>query len=751
MKSYAKFSILIIVFLAVLSVCSVVFRTVKYPALLTKQNQWRVEDKFIINGDYKSEKSKTDKNDLLRVMQQIKGIVLWGSWTESGDFGTGRLISTTFTAPPIIGVFVAGYPRNHKNELYIEQIKTGERITFPGSNPGDIWTAITLRLPPQWQQTQIRIVAVDNATASYGWLGVSSPFQITWRYHLERHKHYFFLMIKMLPLYLCSLFFFIIPGLFVSLQLSARRIYNYSFSLLMAFGFSALCGYLLFWVYLLNSDLGKASSAIYMLSAVYICIYPRTRQTICKTLTESDISRPLGICTIVGLFYLAVLYIYHTGDLHTIATSRFLIMPPDNIIPYLFSERLFAGNDPRLILDSWLSSDRPPLQTSIVLSQRLLGSLFDDKQLHYQTIATISQCAWIPAVWSLSRNLKQSFFKIAVIFTFLIFSGFFLFNSVYVWPKLLTGAFVIGTFILLLGRPQGDPAYGDIRIILASALAALGVLSHGGGIFTLIAIALVLLWPSCFPGMRRIILGCVTFIIFLTPWLAYQKFYEPPGNRLVKWHIAGVNSIDDRNVIQTLKDSYSQLNWCKYLRNKQENFKTLMSDNFLSWPRFDRKNIDQRKSEEFLFTLNALGVLNSGWLVLILAFIKLMFRKKNKHVLNFALKTVFPVTGIAILIWELLMFIPKSTFIHQGSYATMILLFCGLAILVTELPRWLIYVLLFYHIFNFGILWVYPYSPLMNYCMIMTACVGLAALLYFLYVLSNAGGAIDWQNENSIH
>ncbi len=736
MKSYAKFVVLIIAFLAVLSVCGVAFRIVKYPAILTEQNQWRAENKFIINGEYKSDNFKTDKGDLLRVMQQIKGILLWGSWA-GGDPNTGRLISTVFTAPPTIGIFVAGYPCNHKNKLYIEQLDTGERITFPDSDPGEIWTAITLCLPPQWQQTQVRIVAVDNTTSPYGWLGVSSPFQITWRYHLERHKHHLFLLIRLLPLYLCSLFFFIVPGLFISSQLTAKRICDSSFSLLLAFGFSALCGYLIFWVYFLNSGLGKTLSMFYMLGALYICFFPNTRQTIYKALTESDISRPLGILILVGLFYLALLYIYNTGDVHRAAANRFVpLLPPDHIIPYFFSERLFAGKDPRLIFGDWLSSDRPPLQTGIVLSQRFLGSLFGDKQLHYQLIATIAQCAWIPAVWSLSRNLKLSFFKIAVIFTFLIFSGFFLLNSVYVWPKLLAGAFVIGTFILLLGRPQGDAAYGDVRIILASALAALGVLSHGGGIFTLIAIALVLLWPSCFPGIRRIILGGITFILFLTPWLAYQKFYEPPGNRLVKWHIAGVIPIDGRNVIQTLRDSYSQLNWRKYLRNKQENFKTLIGDVFFSWPRFDRKTIKQKKTEEFFFTLNALGVLNSGWLVLIPVFFQSIFRKKNKYVLNSALKTVFPVVGIAILVWELFMFIPGSTIIHQGSYATMILLFCGLAILVSELPRWSLYALLFYHIINFGILWVYPYSPLMNYFMTVTACIGFSALLYFLYVLS---------------
>ncbi|WP_225852883.1 hypothetical protein, partial [Haemophilus parainfluenzae] len=63
---------------------------------------------------------------------------------------------------------------------------------------------------------------------------------------------------------------------------------------------------------------------------------------------------------------------------NVIANTRFLpggSLPPDNILPYLFAERLYHGIDPRPLLGEWQSSDRPPLQAGLLLLQALLTGL----------------------------------------------------------------------------------------------------------------------------------------------------------------------------------------------------------------------------------------------------------------------------------------------------------------------------------------------------------------------------------------
>ena len=39
---------------------------------------------------------------------------------------------------------------------------------------------------------------------------------------------------------------------------------------------------------------------------------------------------------------------------------------------------------------------------------------------------------------------------------------------------------------------------------------------------------------------------------------AYQRYDDPPGDRLIKWHLAGVSEIDDRGSLETIVDSYTQ-------------------------------------------------------------------------------------------------------------------------------------------------------------------------------------------------
>ena len=56
-------------------------------------------------------------------------------------------------------------------------------------------------------------------------------------------------------------------------------------------------------------------------------------------------------------------------------------------------------------------------------------------------------------------------------------------------------------------------------------------------------------------------IGAVSALTFFTaylPWLLYQKYYEPPGNRLLKMHLAGAPGVDSRGFIQALLVAYHQ-------------------------------------------------------------------------------------------------------------------------------------------------------------------------------------------------
>ena len=105
------------------------------------------------------------------------------------------------------------------------------------------------------------------------------------------------------------------------------------------------------------------------------------------------------------------------------------------------------------------------------------------------------------------------------------------------------------------------------------------------------AIALVGLAPAptrhlfhrVIPGRSFLLQGAsvASFVLLTIPWSGYQHYVDPPGNRLLKWHLAGVVGIDPRGVGETLRDSYSQLKPCLQLVDKLGNLQALFVEDKL--------------------------------------------------------------------------------------------------------------------------------------------------------------------------
>ena len=45
------------------------------------------------------------------------------------------------------------------------------------------------------------------------------------------------------------------------------------------------------------------------------------------------------------------------------------------------------------------------------------------------------------------------------------------------------------------------------------------------------------------PRWGRLAGGLLALVLY-APWLAYQRLYDPPGDRLLKWHLAGVTEVE---------------------------------------------------------------------------------------------------------------------------------------------------------------------------------------------------------------
>ena len=64
-------------------------------------------------------------------------------------------------------------------------------------------------------------------------------------------------------------------------------------------------------------------------------------------------------------------------------------------------------------------------------------------------------------------------------------------------------------------------------------------------------------------------------LIVILPWTAYQHWGDPPGNRVVKWTLAGVTAIDGRGVVDEVGHAYAEAGVGDVLNNKLQNFLTM--------------------------------------------------------------------------------------------------------------------------------------------------------------------------------
>jgi len=256
------------------------------------------------------------------------------------------------------------------------------------------------------------------------------------------------------------------------------------------------------------------------------------------------------------------------------------------------------------------------------------------------------------------------------------FNGFFLLHSVFTWPKLSAGALVCGTFGLWLMPSKTNRRE---QILIGAALAGLGWLSHGGIAFSLIALLPWIGWRCIRGETKSWIQGGLVFFAVALPWSAYQRFYEPPGNRLLKWHLGGQIAVDSRGIWQTLREAYGGLTWTQIIDYKLANFRTTLDGNWkqiLSW---DYQQAAGRSTDEFYHLFHALTFWNLGipLLFTVLGFAAL--GKKRSTNLREPLVLFTWVLG-TLLIWCVMMFGPGQTVIHQGSFAMMIAFFVSLSV-----------------------------------------------------------------------
>ena len=374
-----------------------------------------------------------------------------------------------------------------------------------------------------------------------------------------------------------------------------------------------LLGWLAFGAWFVDPKLGVCFTVLVLIGVTGMAI--RDRRDIAKLCKNSpELCWQSGLICCVALVYVGHLHLFETElGIEPLAANRYLErLPIDNSISRIFADRVIDRTDSATLVGDWLSSDRAPLQTGLILWFHPIGQLFgfSHKVFAHATAFTF-QLFWIPAVWAFCAHLRLRTGVIVALIATLGISATPLINSNYVWPKLAAAAALLGAYTVYFRNSPHPP--GTNQVVLSVVLAALAWLSHGGVAFALVALVpLIALHrpPKAKSAATAVGIG---FLLVL-PWFAYQNLYDPPGNRLLKWHLAGVIDIDPRGFPATLIDSYEDSTLEEIVANKRANFRYPFIFASHGWASFPSNEAASNRVNSFYFLFSSLGPWNVAWL-----------------------------------------------------------------------------------------------------------------------------------------
>jgi hypothetical protein len=488
-----------------------------------------------------------------------------------------------------------------------------------------------------------------------------------------------------------------LPGVAAALFAARRGVRQIPVLLAILLAASGVAGLLGFWAFYGDRVLGETFSYFVLFGSVGLVVWSLFGGRLERNLLRR-LATPLVLWAL-GSAFIAFLGFLHGGmeaPLATAATRFSHQLPGDNLLPLYFAEYFFQhghhGTPPDYA--SFLSSDRPPLQIGYALAQRPFG--WDKTGLHYQVLGIVLQQMWIVGLWALLLAARAGRLTRALATIAVLVSGLAIVNGFFVWPKLLPAAMLLAAAALVMTPLWERLRHNLWAAALIATLCALAMLGHGSSIFGIVPLALVAIYRGL-PSWRWLGIAAAVGIVLMGSWSAYQKYGDPPGNRLTKWTLAGVLEIDDRGAAETIVDAYREAGVGGTLHNKAENFATMSGGTMAPDAiRGALENGDLGEIARTFRVVNFFYLLPSMGLLLLAPFAMAVGRRRgrrNPAEWSFAL-TCFAIFAIGSIIWGLLVFGngPDRTLLHISSYLLPLLAMAGaVAGLRATFPRFALY------------------------------------------------------------
>lgn len=593
--------------------------------------------------------SFTPNGDFRTVDARGVRTIRYGTWSgDDAKHGTGA--SDVFRAPLAVTVKVAGGTARPDERVVLRRVDDGATIRFAESeDAGERYVTQFRLLPPSWWGRPVQFVATDDGAGARGWIGIADAGAPTAGELLGAAPY---------PLLLVAALLFGVPSVVAGMWIARRSgIAGDAPAFACALVVLAAAGMVAFFAARFT-PLGAAAGIVVEVALLAGAAAAVRDAALRNALRARTAWAPIALSTGVAFAYAALLAAATPmgGDMITTSSSAWLPLPGDDVLPQMLARQAETHAAPRPFSGDWLSSDRPPLQAGIaVIADAVIPGPED---VRYECVALWLQTLAFGAIWAVARALGADARRAAWATVLCVPVGFFFINSVFTWPKLLSAALGVAAIVLVCA----PDARARSRYALAGAALALAMLAHGGVVFTVPALAAAAIIRERRAALSGLAVAAVVALAVYAPWAAYQRFYDPPGDRLIKMHLAGIVAPDPgESAVHAIVRAYASAGAGTVVALRLANFRSVFSGTYGA------------RNDEFFFVLPAIGLF-----IVPLGF-ALAERRRERGT------TAIALIGVAsIALWC----VTKWTYavVHEGSYLTMVLLFAAGALTATRVP-----------------------------------------------------------------
>lgn len=505
---------------------------------LVGQDSWTYDDQFI---------PMTGRDrDIPREVLAAPGFRIWRSKLESeGGRGQAEIRTGSFHATKYIGVPHFGFPGERADtRIYVRCDATRAEFDVAQTMTNADWAVAYLKMSPSFCAGTVQLVATVSDPEFY--VGIGTPFSITaTRYYSETTFPVRALVI--FAVWVC------LVGIIETVGYASSRPFPGANPLaagLVGLGAGAM---LIFIAFHFSTIAGSILASVAGLGGLIASGILLSRKGL-RDQWIAEYGLSLVCWLLVALTYGALVSAIDHGAGNWAINGAFqpVRWSSDNQLPWWFAEAMFDGTPREQIgWGSWLASDRPPLLAALLLIFRTV--VFEPLSLSMGSafIGTASMMAgivilasWVAVLHQLA--LRWTAFGANIVIALAVVSPFFLFNTVYTWPKILGATYAILAASQLL-KMRMDPARANSTdLAIVAMCASLSYLCHASNAFALLGIAIVFLPTILRQGLSSIGIACFAGALVAAPWFWWQTNVQPHGNALLRYALTGEFGADRR-------------------------------------------------------------------------------------------------------------------------------------------------------------------------------------------------------------